>query len=239
MSDKFAASVVTLLGFNGSDGDTTIVEESGASRTWTAVGNAQLDTSNFKYGSAALLCDGVGDYVTTANSADFAFGTGDLTVEFWLYPTSGALSGTPGTFNVGVNGTNGTLSCGLNAGKPFCGASNVSFGVTNPASLTANQWVHIAHCRASGTLRNFVNGVLVASGADSFNYPQGIATVGASLNPADGTYIGFINAAFDEVRVTKGVARYLADFTPPRGAFDRNRNVGNSANRASPVIVNR
>ena len=55
----------SLLHFNGSDGSTTITDESG--KTWTAYDNAQIDTAQSKFGGASMLLDGVGDYIKTTD----------------------------------------------------------------------------------------------------------------------------------------------------------------------------
>ena len=50
----------------------------------TAVNQAQIDTAQSKFGGASGLFDGTGDYLSSADSADWAFGSGDFTIDFWL-----------------------------------------------------------------------------------------------------------------------------------------------------------
>ena len=75
-----------LLQFNGADASTTItdVNAGGSAHTWTANGNAQIDTAQSKFGGASLLCDGTGDYVTTPDHADFTLGSSDFTIDCWF-----------------------------------------------------------------------------------------------------------------------------------------------------------
>lgn len=79
------ANTVSLLHLDGTDASTIITDEAvGGTHTWTANGNAQLDTADKKFGSASLLLDGDGDYVDTPDSADFDVGSGDFTVDFQM-----------------------------------------------------------------------------------------------------------------------------------------------------------
>lgn len=65
--------------FGGADGSTTFTDDSG--KTWTAFGNAQIDTS---LGDQRGLFDGSGDYITTPDHTDFAFGSGDFSILFTM-----------------------------------------------------------------------------------------------------------------------------------------------------------
>ena len=68
---------------DGTDGSTTFTDAIGT-HTVTAVGNAQIDTAQYKFGGASGLFDGTGDYLTIPDHADFNFGAGDFTIDFWV-----------------------------------------------------------------------------------------------------------------------------------------------------------
>ena len=85
-NDPYWANVVLLLHMDGTDGSTTFTDSSSYARAMTAAGNAQIDTAEFKFGTASGLFDGTGDSVQTPNGADFQF-LGDFTVEAWVRPT--------------------------------------------------------------------------------------------------------------------------------------------------------
>jgi hypothetical protein len=87
------ANVVLLMGFEGADASTTFVDESSVGRTMTAIGNAQIDTAQFKFGAASGLFDGSGDVVTAADSADWDFGSGDFTIEMFVRHSVNASQG--------------------------------------------------------------------------------------------------------------------------------------------------
>ena len=72
-----------LLHCDGADGSTTFID-SATGKTITASGNAQIDTAQYKFGGASGLFDGTNDFLYTPNHADFTFGTGDFTIDFWV-----------------------------------------------------------------------------------------------------------------------------------------------------------
>ena len=87
--DPFYSAVSMLLPMDGTNGSTTFTDSSLNAITVTAVGNAQVSTTQAKYGGASAYFDGSGDYLDTAGTGiATAFGTGDFTIEFWYYPLS-------------------------------------------------------------------------------------------------------------------------------------------------------
>ena len=87
-TDPNIASVSLLLSGNGINGSTSIIDSSPSPKTVTAFGNAQISTAQSKFGGASIAFDGVSDYLTVASSAGLTFGTGDFTIELWLYVIS-------------------------------------------------------------------------------------------------------------------------------------------------------
>lgn len=207
-TDPYWANVVSLHNFPGPDGSTTFIDATG--KTWTLTGGADIDRS---LGYNAGEFNGSTGRISSASHADWAMGTGDFTIEAWIRPAS--VTGDRNIFGVNVSGG---VSFGLTAGKVFCGPTGVSYGVTGATTLSTNVLAHVAASKESGTMRVFVNGVLDASGSDSRNYGQAAAMIAANQIPpaaATGFYAGRIRA----FRVTKGVARYTAGFTPPGAPF--------------------
>lgn len=230
-TDPNFADVVSLLHFDGTDGSTTFTDEKG--RTWAASGDAQLDTSITKFGSAALLLDGTGDYIADSGpNSDWEFlhsGADDFTLEMWLYPssittyhpvcmTADASASLGSSLYVDSGGIVGFDVCkgaggGVYAARLASAASAISTGV----------WTHVAvvYEQAGGAadkLRLYIGGVKIdaddlatpSSGAPTF--PMNI---GRSVN-----FGGFyFNGSIDDFRVTNGVARYTSNFTPPSAPF--------------------
>jgi hypothetical protein len=79
-----------------------------------------------------------------------------------------------------------------------------------------NQWVHVAFVRYSGTTKLYLNGAYIAGAADSSNYNGAAGAYDVGRDVDNGAYLtGYIN----DLRVTKGIARYTSNFTPPTTAF--------------------
>ena len=86
-------------------------------------------------------------------------------------------------------------------------------------TLAASQWYHIALTRESGSTKLFIDGTQAGSTySDTTSYlgPQGgFLTIGG-LNQAF-----TINGYIDDLRITKGIARYTANFTAPTAALPK------------------
>ena len=177
------------------------------------VGNAQISTSVKKYGTGSLYFDGTGDGLFTPSTPNLAFGTGDFTVEFWLY-----LASTLNTFaKVVMMGTTGNcFTIEAQGTANFLNLTNKTSTVyfASSTALTTGTWIHVAATRASGTLRLFQNGTQVGSAANTVDFPNvGGIYIGRSESGQE------TNGYIDDLRITKGYARYTTTFTPPTAAL--------------------
>ena len=210
--DPDFASVVLLLHCDGTNGSTTFTDNSAAAKTVSVVGNAQVTTTDPKFGTAAALFDGSGDALTVPASSDWAFGTGDFTVEYWVKANS--------TANCNIMGVR--VAGGWNI-LIFSGAiywqssfSNTNLYNVSSATITNGSWHHVAHCRSGTNHRIFVDGTQVGSTTtDSTNYNISSTLLAIGESSSYGSY----NGRFDDIRITKGVARYTSNFTAPTAAF--------------------
>lgn len=213
-TDPDFASVVALLHMEGANGSTTFTDQKG--HTFTASGAAQISTAQSRFGSSSMANDGDGDWLTAASSADFGFGAGDFTVEGWYYRTANLSNAFLVDFRVaGGNSFMLWASQASNANK-MCYSDQGAGGFTaGTNTFPLNTWAHWALTRSGTTVRGFIGGVLEFTTTDSrtFASPQGIY-LGSSTSGGQGAQ-GYM----DEFRVTKGVARYTAAFTPPTAAF--------------------
>lgn len=214
--DAHISNVIALLHLDGANNSTTITDAV-AKHTWTAHGDAKLQTADKEFGTASAVFDQTtGTYIEAATHADWAMGTGDFTIEMWV-KINGAISADAGLFTVG---TPSGVSMGLqgsSSGKLFCGPVNVSYGAISSSTVPTGTWTHVAACRSGTTMRVFVGGVLAGSTSDSTTYQQSFADCGSS-NGGLG-YVALYKGAIDEVRITKGFARYTATFTPSAFPF--------------------
>jgi hypothetical protein len=105
----------------------------------------------------------------------------------------------------------GCISVSIKDGKISAGANSVADDVTGATTIPTSAWNHIAITRSGSSLKVFLNGNVDGAVTNTRNYTQGSATfrIGAS---ASGTAFG---GYVDDLRVTKGVARYTANFIPP------------------------
>lgn len=212
--DQYFNSVVSLLHFDGSDGSTTFTDVKG--KTWTANGNAQIDTAQSKFGGASGLFDGAGDYITTPDSADFAFGAGDFTVEFRLRPAAvGTTQQIIGQWISG--GTAWHILLGPDGAIGF-NSNGVSVCNSSPTLLSNNTWYAVAVSRVAGTAYLFINGALADSASDSATYPDSADAVVIGRNN-DSSGVWYYNGHIDDLRITKGVGRYAGAYTPDSAAF--------------------
>lgn len=223
--DPYFANVELLLHCNGTDGSTTFTDSSANARTVTAHGNAQIDTAQSKFGGASALYDGTGDYLSLSDSADFDLGlSGDpFTVEGWARVSSTSSSGimllARGGGTAGWNSTTGHqyLFGFISSSTLYCQWWKGSIGAISVAvsstSIAANTWFHLAATYDGTNMRMFVNGTLVVTGAaGTIAKPSSSTTTRIGADASGGLTL---NGHNDEIRVTKGVCRYTADFTPP------------------------
>jgi len=216
--DASYSSVSLLLHGDGPNGSTTITDNSPSPKTVTAKGNAQISTAQSKFGGASLLFDGTADYLQTSSSSDFTIGTGNFTMECWIYPanTNAGYRTIIANSNYILNGTGyGFFQNGTSL-EFWTGASNFTNIITATNSISANTWQHVAVVRSGSSHYAFVNGSQVGSiGTNSVNNSSTVAVIGGGVAGESYDFNGYI----DDLRITKGVARYTANFTPPTEPF--------------------
>ena len=166
--------------------------------------NGTYHTDGPFVGAGYVEFDGTGDYVDIASSTDFAFGTGDFTIEVWVYLKANS---------VGViysNEVANSLFLYLDSGNLVVR----NYGTTNLFDLAGpslNTWTHIALSRSGTDLRLFFNGVQQGSTVtNSTNWTQNGTEIGAYNNGTQS-----LNGYMSNLRVVKGTALYTAAFTPP------------------------
>lgn len=217
--DPHFANVALLLHMDGTNGATSYLDSSNNNLTVTPVGSAQLNTTIKKYGTASGRFSSSGDYLTVPN-ATMNFGSASFTLEFWLYYDSSQQASSYGTFfdngGQGIFASFGNAKTNLIFYSPAAGISDTT---GFPHGMTSGTWNHIAYVRNGTTCTIYVNGTSIGS----------YTNISGSMSPASGTtaFIGQYSGGgaytpggyIDEFRITKGVARYTSNFTPPVAAF--------------------
>jgi hypothetical protein len=182
------------------------------------VGNAQISTAQSKWGGASIAFDGTGDWLRTPTSPNLDMGTGDLTIEGWFYLTATVAVDYRMIVSDATNGNNYVaIRSGGTGGQLEINVNGTSFRLNLNNSVTINTWFHLAVTRYSGTWYGFVNGASLGSNASAaaFNLGNGGMFVGRFGGATAYEWPGYM----DDLRITKGVARYTAAFTPPTAAF--------------------
>ena len=210
-TDPFYSSVSLLLLGDGTNGSTIISDISQSPKTVVAIGNAQISTAQSKFYGSSILFDGTGDYLTVTPTTDLVFDAGAFTVECWFYANSLSAISYAGLmgFHDGVN-TNSWGSYVRSNGVFMYGSAGT---LTGGGTVSTNTWNHYAATRSGNTLRVFLNGVQQATATVTGTYVSGGSgfRVGDDIDVNNPSFNGYIN----DLRITKGVARYTANFTPP------------------------
>lgn len=218
--DANFASVSLLLHFDGANGSTAFSDSSAVPHTITASGAAALSTAQSKFGGASLAVSGV-SFAAVGSSSRLDVATGDFTVEMSICPTA-----------IGSSGMLINKAEGTGAGYPFQAFMSASgglvfraydasgqelFTITSAGGLfSVGDWAHVALVRSGSGFAAYVNGAVVGSATYAGALPSNSSAVsiGAYSNGV-APFSGYI----DELRITKGIARYTANFSPPTEAF--------------------
>jgi hypothetical protein len=226
-NDPFFTSVITLNHWTGTAGQFDSLDQI-PFRTWNRFGTTgtQISATQSRFGTTSLVIPASataanGPYLTT-NSA-FVLGTGDFTIELWVYYTSnpqtgdavlhdwrtGAGQDSTAYSDYFVAGTGGTFKYlpWLNGGSP-----------TPTIQMSLNTWYHIAITRASGVIKTWINGVndITWTVTRNLSLASPVPKIGTRYSGGGGNTVAmYVN----DYRVTKGVARYTANFTPSLSPF--------------------
>lgn len=216
VGDTHFSKVTAMFNFDGSDGDTTTsgLDASNKNLSLTYNTGDELSATQKKFGATSLY---VADNVIVSSSDGFDMGTGDFTMEAWFYFTTFTTSfalfdqwdSSGSTRNQLWHSTN-------NDGKLlwyYAGTSN--FASANPA-VSTGAWTHIALVRHSGTLKMYINGTAESNTASHSGQFGRSHTM--YFGDQHGGGAGAPQYYMDDLRITKGLARYTANFTAPTTA---------------------
>jgi len=182
------------------------------------IGDVKISTAQSKFGGSSMLFDGNGDNLNLQNNTVFAFNTGDFTIEAWVYPTAShtgagmVIFDQRGTYNTnsGINmwlrGSTNVLTFSTNGNQEYAGSLTAPIGT----------WTHVAVVKTSGVIKSYVNGVL----STTFSYATSLSDTSACIGRSTDTNPSYYFEGYiDDLRITRGVARYTANFTPTTTAF--------------------
>ncbi len=194
--------------------DASIIDKSQSSNNLTLFGNTTGSTTQAKFAETkSMYFDGSGDYIKTSASTDYDLPS-DFTIEAWIYPT--ALSShrlivdtystsQAGSYQLYWRETGNSLAF-------YSKGDGVLLQDPSSSSILVNTWNHVAVSRSGTSAKLFVNGTVVDTATNSRDFTHGIpVAIGYQQATSNNYFAGYMQ----DVRITKGLARYTADFTPP------------------------
>lgn len=214
--------VVLLLHFQGEDGGTTFIDDSLSQHVFEAEAGATLDDASTLYGGTVGLFSGTGARIETPNSADFNFGDGDFTIEFWIRPPAAppvsVLMGNAQVLTPVATGFYITLS-GAGGCTLYVYADDDQLKSGGTGTLAADEWTHVAFSREGASVRVYAGGLRLAIlGMESRGIIDSAGPLFIGSHP-DLFLQQSIGARLAELRVIKGRAEYTGETytvpTPP------------------------
>ncbi len=207
----FTAIANTQLLLNFTNGGIT---DATAKNVLETVGSAQISTAQSKFDGSSMSFDGTGDYLVSPASVNYEVGTGSYTIEFWVYWN--VIGNIAMLFGWNGGATGSTFGYTYSDGRIGVGINGTNEIVSSSGQATTGSWIHMAFVKNGSTTTIYKNGVAIASsttGVWSSNTGTATFSVGGGASASD------TNCYIDDLRITRGYARYTANFTPPTTAF--------------------
>lgn len=200
----------TSLLLNGTDAG--IIDKSQSVKTITLNGDTKSSTTQAKYLTSSMYFDGTGDSLSLPDSTGFNFGSGDSTIEMWVYPLG------TGTFNLITRGTSNFSGFILSSTGFLDSTTGSSWNVniTFSTAITANSWQHVAVVRNGSTITVYRNGTSVGTASISGAVTSAAQSLVIGERAGQSNFQGYMS----DVRITKGLARYTSNFTAPTDALE-------------------
>lgn len=182
----------------------SIIDSSPKPKNVTLNNGAAISSLRSRFGGSSLYLNN-GGYASVADNTDFGFGTGDFTVELWVYAYDNNNWRT--LFEIGTSQSGLLWRMGTSGDNLYINNSQYNW---NPGNVPLNTWSHLALVRNNGTVKVFINGT--ESLSVSNNSDLGASKplfIGGRVNGSE-TFSGFM----DEIRITKGIgtAKYTSNF---------------------------
>ena len=209
---------VLLLDFNGIDRSQNFSDRS-HKHIATAYGGAQIDTAQYKFGSASGLFDGKRDYISLPDSDDWSFGSGDFTVDFWVKFNN---------VSQDVMFINQALAGGykweIKKGGDqlimrFIYDNIIKGHYSCPWIPSADRWYHLAFERNGSKAYIFIDGVAQPLTELASLDANDVGNVESGLVIGSRILDSFLDGFLDEFRISKGIARWITDFTVPNQEY--------------------
>tara|TARA_X000001316_G_C922419_1_gene37769 strand:- start:4675 stop:7248 length:2574 start_codon:yes stop_codon:yes gene_type:complete len=197
---------------------------------FTKNGNVAASATQTKFAStSSIYFDGSGDYIDFVKKDEYHFGSSvDFTIEGWWYLNS--VSGRPPFIAMGT-GVDATPAHYSDWNLYYNSSNKLNFYKYSNSSSQLRQfawtpvvdtWYHIAVCRSGTNLRAFINGTQIGStitDSTAWTGASGARPLRIGRWQYGGGTNGYLNGYAQDIRITKGLARYTTNFTPPSQQF--------------------
>jgi len=195
--------------------DVGLTDSSSSQHTITLNDGAARSITQSKFNGYSAYFDGAGDYLSLADSADWDFGTGDFTIDFWMRRVA-TYGGGKDVVSCNQTSTPGWLVHIASSLLYFYHDGSNIFSVSYTEVL--NSWEHYTLVRSGDNMYYFVNGSQKGAtgtghSARTINGSNFLKIAGRGADAADP------NCYIDEFRISKGIARWTSNFTPPGGPY--------------------
>jgi hypothetical protein len=206
--------------------NTGIIDQTGKNNLYT-FGTAALSSTQSKFGGTSMYFDGTSDcFVATPSTSIAILTSGAFTIEAWVYNQLGSAATGVIVAQDDIVSVNGAVNLRIISTKlalRYYNTTPAQVTITSTNIVPTDTWTHVAATWSGPNtpVRLFINGNLdtTSSNITAMNVPTSYITAVGSNSGGVGSgsslFIGYI----DEVRLTKGVARYTESFTPPTTAF--------------------
>ena len=213
-TDAFSSNLVLALPLVGNANDVSNQINSGTTAKVITANDAIGVTSTSNFYNGSYYFDGSGDNIESADSSDFAFGTGDITIEMWVYFNS--LVGT--LWDSGAVNTNGNCCIFVDASYTYwyMKPGTDIYVLHTTSGLNINRWNHLAFVRQGSTCKIYINGKAQVTETNASNVTAEKGKIGALTGYNQYHTNGYIQ----DVRVYKGAAKYTSDFVVPSTSPD-------------------
>ena len=226
--DIFTFWVDVYSGY-GADGNTTLLlhgdgDDSASKHTLESHGHPRFETVEKKFGASSMYFDGSADYMTVPNDNDWDFATEAFTIDFWFFFNQfhGNCDGLVTKIRDGTLNSWGIYRNGNHLHVRGARSDQSDYYYETPSTIETGRWYHAAFVYSGGVLRFYLDGAIeIQENIGSGMFNNGLSVTAGS--GADGGTLCYdasmLDGYIDELRISRGIARWTSNFTPPAGPY--------------------
>jgi hypothetical protein len=221
-----------LMHFDGINGSSQFVDSCG--NQVSTIGGAQISTSQYKFGGSSGYLNS-SSYLSIKDSQNLDISTGNFTIDYWIYPTSNSYGCIMQTYLDQDGSKRAPIFGYMDNGRMllFLTSNGLNWDIADGVSMGSvenNMWIHYAVARNGNNFYTFKNGILQSAfiNSSALSHNTGDMIVGKYLNYPCRSY-DYFYGYIDELRISKGIARWTSNFTPPSSPYNLEPNTNVTA----------